>query len=64
MDGLLVDGRGGDSAGGEDAVDGFLRNGLRGEGAAGVAGVEEMREIHGIGFCNLSHSRPDLDSFS
>lgn len=38
MDGLLVDGRGGDSAGGEDAVDGFLRNGLRGEGAAGVAG--------------------------
>lgn len=47
MDGLLVDGRGGDSAGGEDAVDGFLRNGLRGEGAAGVAGVEEGGKVHG-----------------
>ena len=47
MDGVLVDGRGGDSAGIEDAVDGFLSNGLRGEGAAGVAAVEDGREVHG-----------------
>lgn len=47
MDGLLIDGRRGDSAGGEDAVDGFPRNGLRGEGAAGVAAVEYGREVHG-----------------
>lgn len=40
MDGLLVDGRGGYSAGFEDAVDGFPRDGSRGEGAAGVAAVE------------------------
>ena len=39
MDGLLVDGRGGYSAGFEDAIDGFPRNGAGGEGAAGVAGI-------------------------
>ena len=48
VDGLLVDGRGGYSSGFEDAVDGFPRDGLRGEGAAGVAGVEEGGEVHGI----------------
>ena len=47
MDGLLVDGRGGESAGFEDAVDGFLRNGSRGEGAAGVASLESGEEVHG-----------------
>ena len=50
MDGLLVDGRGGDSAGGEDAVDGVLGNGLRGERAAGVAAVEDGCEVHGYSF--------------
>lgn len=39
VDGLLVDGRGGEAGGGEDAVDGFPRDGVGGEGAAGVAGV-------------------------
>lgn len=70
MDGLFVDGRGGESAGFEDAVDGLLRNGARGERAAGVAGLEKGGEIHG-GLMRLSsfkasylHSRLDLQSFS
>ena len=46
MDGLLVDGRGGYSAGFEDAVDGFLRNGAGGEGATGVATIEEGGKVH------------------
>ena len=71
MDGLLVDGRGGYSAGFEDAVDGLPLNGSRGEGAAGVAGAEEGGEVHGyLVFLvipeltpNLTHSRyalPDM----
>ena len=47
MDRLLVDGGGGDAGGGEDAVDGFLRNGARGEGATGVASLESGEEVHG-----------------
>lgn len=48
MDGLLVDGRGGNSAGFEDAVDGLRCDGAGGEGAAGVAGVDEGGEVHCI----------------
>ena len=48
MDGLLVDGRGGYSAGFEDAVDGFPRDGSRGEGAAGVSFWENGGEVHGV----------------
>lgn len=45
MDGLFVDGRGGDAAGFEDTVDGFLRNGAGGEGATGVAAVKEGGDV-------------------
>ena len=46
VNGLLVDGRGGDSTGGEDAVDEVLGDGLRGEGAAGVTAEEEGGKVH------------------
>ena len=47
MDGLLIDGRRRDPPGLEDALDGLPLNGSRGEGAAGVATVEEGGEVHG-----------------
>ena len=47
VDGLFVDGRGGDSAGFKDAVDGLRGDGAGGEGAAGVAAVEKGGEVHG-----------------
>lgn len=47
MDGLLVDGRRGDSAGFEDAVDELRGNRLRGEGTTGVAGLDEGGKVHG-----------------
>ncbi len=50
VDRLLVDSRGGDSAGGEDAIDEVLFNGLRREGTAGVAAVEDDLEVHGNSF--------------
>ena len=58
MDGLLVDGRGGESAGFEDAVDGFLRNGSRGEGATGVAAVEKGGDVHGNWYFQISTTHP------
>lgn len=48
MDGLLIDGCRRDSAGFEDAVDELRGNRLRGEGAAGVAGLDEVGEVHGV----------------
>ena len=46
MDGLLVNGRGGDSAGGEDAADKVLSDGSREEGASGVSFLENGGEVH------------------
>ena len=63
MDGLFIDGRGGDAGGFEDTVDGFLRNGLRGEGAAGVAAIENRGEIHGAGFSVILY-KPPTTTFS
>ena len=49
MDGLLIDGRRRNPPGLEDAVDGLPLDGSRGEGAAGVARVEDGGEVHGVG---------------
>lgn len=50
MDGLLINGRRRDPPGFEDAVDGLPLDRSRGEGAAGVAAVEERDEVHGYLF--------------
>ena len=48
MDGLLIDGRRGDPAGFEDTVDDLRGDGLRGEGAARVTGLDKGGEVHGV----------------
>ena len=48
MDGLLIDGCRGDSAGFEDTVDDLRGDGTRGEGTAGVTGLDEGGEVHGV----------------